>query len=177
MSVGRDTLIDKLEEVGTKLDQKVISWKKSVENSNEQPKTFIHDDKKDKEDTIQSAVEEIMSDILSKVEKENFQKNVSESESVEKFQIIFTNLDFFVRAKHMTSSKQNRSFHWVNLLAVKDRVTGQGMDNTKPIMSVYELLNIDFIPSLQQNQELLADFIPHVAKVIADNYILLGAFF
>ena len=106
-----------------------------------------------------------MSDILSKVEKENVQKNVSESGSVEKFQIIFDNLDFFFRAKHMTSSNQNRSIHWVNLLAVKDSVTGQGIDNTKPIESVYELLNVDFIPSLQQNQELLAD----LARVITDN--------
>ena len=51
----------------------------------------------------------------------------------------------------MTSQSQNKSIRWMNLLALLHRVTGDEKDNTKPLKSVYDLYNADFIPTEDHN--------------------------
>ena len=82
------------------------------------------------------------------------------------YQIIGDNVDFLVKAKHMTSTKQNNSVHWFNLNAILDRVTGQEHPNGKPIKSISNVENIEFLPSPKENQDLLHDFIPLVSRIV-----------
>ena len=115
---------------------------------------------------IEMEVNNLMREAILKVDQRN--QNEPEFPSPSFFQVIFDNLDFFVTAKHMTSTSRNKSIHWTNLLAVLDRVEGDDLDNTKPIKSVYDLFSVEFIPSLDHHKQLLDDLIPKVARVIAD---------
>ena len=76
----------------------------------------------------------------------------------------------------MTSSNQNRSIHWFNKLAVKDRIDASELDNTKQTKSVFDLYNADFIPSVEHNTQLLHDIIPLFARVIVNNIPALRPF-
>ena len=78
------------------------------------------------------------------------------------YQIIGDNVDFLVKAKHMSSTKENESVHWFNLNGILDRVTGQEDSNEKPMKSISKVENIDFLPSAKENQDLLHDLIPLV---------------
>ena len=99
-----------------------------------------------------------------------------QSQPPKSYQIIFDNLNFYVFAKHMTSEIQNKSVHWVNLLGVQDRITNDGLDDSKPLKSVYDLTNADFIPSLADNIDLLNDIIPQFARILVDNIKALASF-
>ena len=80
------------------------------------------------------------------------------------YQIIEDNVDFLVKAKHMSSTKQNDSVHWFNLNAIPDRVTGQEYSNEKPIQSIS--IRHSNLPSAKENQDLLHDLIPLVSRVV-----------
>ena len=82
------------------------------------------------------------------------------------YQIIGDNVDFLVKAKHMSSTKQNESVHWFNLNGILDRVTGQEYSNEKLIKSISKVENIDFLPSAKENQDLLHDLIPLLSRVV-----------
>ena len=82
------------------------------------------------------------------------------------YQIIGDNVDFLVKAKHMSSTKQNDSVHWFNLNGILDRVSGHEYLNDKPIKSICEVENIDFLPSPKDNQDLLHNLIPLVSRIV-----------
>ena len=84
------------------------------------------------------------------------------------YQIIGDNVDFLVKAKHMSFTKQNDSVHWFNLNAILDGVTGQEYSSEKPIKSISNVENIDFLPSARENQDLLRDLIPLVSRVVVN---------
>lgn len=84
------------------------------------------------------------------------------------FQLIGDNIDMLIKVKHMSSTNQNKSIHWFNLNAVQDRVLGNEKDDKKPIKSIMDMQNVEFLPSAMDHQKLLNDIIPLAAKVIAD---------
>jgi hypothetical protein len=84
------------------------------------------------------------------------------------YQIIGDNIDLYVKTKHMSSEKQNKSIHWFAMNAVQDRVTGNALDNLRPIKSIMKMENKEFLPSFHDNQDLLHDFIPVFARVLVD---------
>ena len=85
------------------------------------------------------------------------------------FQITGDNVDLLIKAKHMSSTNQNKSIHWFNLNAVLDRVLGNELSGEKPLKSIMDMENVDFLPSVEDNQKFLHDLIPLAARVIADN--------
>ena len=78
------------------------------------------------------------------------------------------NIDLYVKTKHISSEKQNKSIHWFAMNAVQDRVTGNALDNLRPIKSIMKMENKEFLPSFHDNQDLLHDFIPLFARVLVD---------
>ena len=46
----------------------------------------------------------------------------------------------------MSSEKQNKSIHWFAMNAVQDRVTGNALDNLRPIKSIIKMENKEFLP-------------------------------
>ena len=97
-------------------------------------------------------------------------------ESKRLYQIIFDNLDFFVNVRHMTSEKRHKSTHWVNTLLVHDRILSNGLCESKPMKSVYELYNADFVPNLAHHKQLLEAVIPLFTRALVDNLPAFSSF-
>ena len=92
------------------------------------------------------------------------------------FQITGDNLDLTVKVKHMTSTNQNQSIHWFNLNAVQNRVHGNHLSNDRPIKSVLDIENVEFLPSSNDNQDFLHCAAALCARVVVANLPSLNAF-
>jgi hypothetical protein len=55
-------------------------------------------------------------------------------------------------------------------------VNNNQLNNNKPIMSVLEMQNSQFLPSAQDNVNILQDFIPLVSRVLVTNISALQQF-
>lgn len=84
------------------------------------------------------------------------------------FQITGDNVDLAIKAKHMSIYKQNRSIHWFNLNAVKNRVNGNHLSDITT-ESILDVENVRFLPLHKDNEDLLHDFIPLFARCIVFN--------
>ena len=82
------------------------------------------------------------------------------------YQITGDNVDLFTKVKHQSTTNQNKSIHWFNLNATLNRVLGNELPNDKPIGSVRDIENIEFLPSQNDNGKLLQDLIALVSRVI-----------
>ena len=102
------------------------------------------------------------------VDVESIQSSHCQSEPPS-YQVIGDNIDLYVKTKHMASNRQNKSIHWFLMNAVQDRVIGEGLDNSQQIKPIMEVENAEFLPSKEDNSDLLHDFIPLVTRVIAEN--------
>lgn len=88
-----------------------------------------------------------------------------ESQKPESYQIVGDNVDLHVKVKHMTSERQNKSIHCFALNAIKDRIDGRHLSDDKPSRDILEMENIEFLPSVTDNQDLLYDLIPLCARI------------
>ena len=91
------------------------------------------------------------------------------------YQLTGDNVDLYVKVKHMSSTNQNSSIHWFNINAVLNRVNNNQLNNNKPIMSVLEMQNSQFLPSAQDNVNILQGFIP-LSCVLVTNISALQQF-
>lgn len=85
------------------------------------------------------------------------------------FQITGDNLDLMVKVKHMSASHQNNSIHWFNLNAVKNRVLANHLSNDNPVKSVFELENVEFLPSPEDNEAYLHNITALATRVVVRN--------
>lgn len=81
------------------------------------------------------------------------------------YQIVGDNVDLEVKVRHMSQDNKNKSFHWFNLVAFKDQVSGKTLSNK------YELTLADapissFIPSNSDINRLKQDYIVLWSRVI-----------
>jgi hypothetical protein len=79
------------------------------------------------------------------------------------------NLDFYIRVRDMTQGHQNQSKHYVQLLAVKDRVNCEGLGDSQPIGDLTQLENHQFLPNASDNNSLREDFIHVVSLILIEN--------
>jgi len=79
------------------------------------------------------------------------------------------NLDFLIRARNMTQDHQNQTKHYVQLMAIQDRVNCEHFINDRPLGNLSEVPYQDFIPSGDDNYSLRKDIIHVVAEIIIDN--------
>ena len=85
------------------------------------------------------------------------------------YQIVGDNLDLDVKVRHMDSDNKNKSFHWFNLVAFKDKITGSHLpdvhNNTLDDVPVSA-----FLPSEADIQNLRQDFSALWSRVIVRNF-------
>ena len=67
----------------------------------------------------------------------------------------------------MTSTHHNSSIHWFNLSATLNHVHANHLSNERPIKSVLEIKNVDFLPSYKDNQDFL-----HYAAVLCSRVLV-----
>lgn len=84
-----------------------------------------------------------------------------------KYQIIGDNVDMYVKTKHMSSDKQNKSIHWFAMNAIQERVSLK-CTSTEQIKSILDVENSEFLPSAEDNSKLLQDFIPLASRVLVN---------
>lgn len=89
------------------------------------------------------------------------------------YQLIGDNVDLYVKTKHMGSEKQNSSIHWFALNAVQNRVPYKhSIEDTRtgsaPSRNITEMDSAEFLPSPTNNNDILHDFIPLAARVVAN---------
>lgn len=212
MTVGHTAVIEKIEQMGKRFDEKVLNWKvqqeyhkrltatlatikecveeavpseptndrnlkKAVEDKLVQQKHFIFDE------NIYSEVETVFkkttqTGLVSSTSMETLSMLMQQSDSDRPlgYQIIGDNVDLMIKVRHQASDKPNKSIHWFHLNAVKDRVSGAGLSEKGSIKLVDEVENWEILPSYQDNEELLHDFIPLFARVICDRIPALKSF-
>ena len=56
-----------------------------------------------------------------------------------------------VTARHPTRDHPGKDYHMVQMLAVKDRVSGYHLSNEQPTSSAENVDSADFLPTLQEN--------------------------
>lgn len=68
------------------------------------------------------------------------------------FVLAFDNIDFELKVKNMTMSKQNRDIHWVNHKMFINRVYGNSLPCNGPHCEVSEISNSNFLPSIKEQE-------------------------
>jgi len=114
-------------------------------------------------------------DTLDKMDICSLKASLSENKPPS-YQIIGDNVDLYIKTKHMASDKQNKSIHWFGMNAVQDRVYLTECSNSAERKSALDIENSDFLPSSEDNSRLLNDFIPLVARVLADKVPMFETF-
>ena len=153
-------MLRKIESVGELPFMQVMSWKKSVEqvlklqtleDPNKKTSLFnLHSSPYPASMTTVNMEGSMFSETEVDVIKQNIMERSQQLEGKKLYQIIFDNLDFFVKVKHMSSENKNKSIHWVHVLLVRDRVAGENLDDTKQLRPALSLKNSDFV-LLQQS--------------------------
>ena len=162
-----------IEKLGQDFDNDVLQWKSDVEKTCK--KVIIAEAMKDVE--IQESMtkhvspsieekfgdgifdQEILSAVLDDVSKRNGNEETNEEiyatllemyrlQRASGFQITDDNVDLAIKARHMSTYKQNQSIHWFNLNAVKNRVHGNHLPEKMETKSITDIENIlSFLPS------------------------------
>lgn len=86
----------------------------------------------------------------------------------DKYQIIGDNIDLEIRAKHMSSIRQNQSIHWFNMYAVKDAVSGREYATTEAT-NLNDIPESTFLPTPEDNTLLQTDFAFLWSRVIVNS--------
>ena len=81
------------------------------------------------------------------------------------YQIVGDNVDLEVKVRHMTKDNKNKSFHWFNLVAFEDQVSGSKLPN-KYEVKLADVPISAFIPSNSDIIKLKQDYIVLWSRVI-----------
>jgi len=79
------------------------------------------------------------------------------------------NLEFLLQVRNMTQDHQNQSKHYVQLMAIKDRVNCEDLIDDRPIGNLLQVPNQDFLPNGEDIDSLRKDVIHVVANVLVKN--------
>jgi hypothetical protein len=170
-----DESLPALEDVLYDKDPLLVDFEKGVSNKICSIKEWIKNNCKETlyEDTHYELFNKLCNEVgvnsesLDVMDAENLQKRHIENQPP-KYQIIGDNVDLYVKVKHMASERQNKSIHWFGMNAVQNRVTGCHLQNEHPIKPILEMENVEFLPTSEDNKDLLHDFIPLAARILAD---------
>ena len=77
------------------------------------------------------------------------------------------NVDIQIKVRHMTRSRQNKDYHLYNMIAYKNRVSGNNLPNDIPVVHAEDIPLTTFLPNAEDNRHFLKEFGYLVAKVWA----------
>ena len=79
------------------------------------------------------------------------------------------NLDFLIKVRDMTQDHQNQSKHYVQLMAIEDRINCEDLIDDRPLGNLLYTPDQDFLPSGEDTYTLRNDIIHVVAHVLIEN--------
>ena len=92
-------------------------------------------------------------------------RHKTQSTSLVSYQIVGDNVDLEVKVRHMSQDNKNKSFHWFNLVAFKDQVSGKTLPN-KYEVTLADAPISSFIPSHSEINNLKQDYVVLWSRVI-----------
>ena len=104
------------------------------------------------------------------------QQNILKAQELTKTEIYGDNCDLRVNRSHQSKDKKAKDFHWFLSLAAVHRVSGCHLADTQPQRPITQVPNQEFIPSIEENHELLNCFAFHVQRVLVENIKCLEIF-
>lgn len=129
--------------------------------------------KKKVEDNIRSSVIEKVSDIsnLDHSSDHGYAKKIDTKLETTTtlnpaYRFNLDNLDFHIKVRHMTEDHQNDSKHYVQLMAIKDRVNCEDLPNERPIGNLLHVPIGDFLPNGDEISSLRTDMIQVTANIL-----------
>ena len=85
------------------------------------------------------------------------------------YQITGDNLDLEIRTKVMTLSRQNKSLHWFNMVATKERVYNSIATGSQQQPSILSLDPGQFLSSASDDTQLRSNFVELTMRVLCQN--------
>ena len=93
------------------------------------------------------------------------------------FRVCFDNMDFRVLVNIILKNHQNSDKHWIAHYLTFDRVSCQGLDNNKPLVSDSRAFdNINYLLSKDELETLRNNFIVLVARVLLEFFDFMKPF-
>ena len=90
-------------------------------------------------------------------------RHIQQSTSPVSYQIVGDNVDLDVKVQHMSQDNKNKSFHWFDLVAFKDEVSGTTLPN-KYEVTLGDAAISSFIPSNSEIKKLKQDYVVPLVK-------------
>lgn len=145
MCVSYGTVLKKQVEYGTKHDTPVYEWKQQVEEETKRKKQLsaLGDSKE-----------------LKQLEKDQHPG----------FKLVGDNVDLRLKPRESTISEGNKDLHYYNVMAVKNRVPGNGLNDENPKGTLDSVPWSAYLPTAQDNEDLKTEWNYLVARTIS-NYI------
>lgn len=173
-----------LDVIGEDYDAKLHDWRNDISRHISQLNKS-----KDEREILDLRKEELIEQLLAGEDVNNqlVQVQDSASELDEKilkleeerppsFNIVLDNVDLKVLASDMTSDNQNKDYHWCNHNAHLDRVNPLHLNDDKSRANLEDVPNSAFLPSLDDQNSLLSDFVILVGRVIVENLPAIAIF-
>ena len=85
--------------------------------------------------------------------------------------LILDNLDIRIEASYITSKNQDKDRHWCNHNAVFDGVNAVKLSDDKPLSCILDVLNKLLLPALEDNKNILNDFVVLVSRVLVKKIV------
>ena len=92
------------------------------------------------------------------------------------FIVSFDNVDIYQERRNMTMSSQNSDLHWVSRKMVKNRVSGDDFDSTKPAADIMTVKNLKYLPTLADNERQRMDYIILTSRILTKYFDVLKPF-
>lgn len=148
-------------------DEQLIGWKEFVETDSELEDQLIKQISyiQDTIDLCGGAVKvDLVNDLV--LEKSTLEKNLRDHRSSMHpgYYFIGDNVDMVTKVRHMTSTSQHKDQHMYQMCAYENRVSGNELDNTKPLQDPKTAPFSQLIPGEREKQNMIDNFAYLVAK-------------
>ena len=70
-------------------------------------------------------------------------------------------------------SSQNSDLHWVNRKMVKNGVSGNNLDSTKPAADIMNVKDLKYLPNLADNERERMDYIILTSRILTEYFDVL----
>ena len=149
--------ISMLDKFGVNFDEKLLSWQKQVENDTRYEQHIQNQISKYRNNTDHN------SGLIVGTLQQDLNRHISLMHPGYSF--TSDNVDLQINVRHMTQSRQHKDYHLFNMLAYKNRVSGNELPDDTPTRNVIEMPLAAFLPDGQDNKHYLDEFIHLVAWV------------
>lgn len=105
--------------------------------------------------------------------KETHLQTEQQSKQVEQhpgYKLVGDNVDLLIKPRQSTISDGNKDLHYYNVMAVKNRISGNHLNDEQPMGTVDSVPWSKYLPTVEDNESMKSEWIYLVSKTIV-NYL------